>query len=134
MKLPRFALSCKSSFMKRVNFDESRLARDDGDVTQTRQQAETEENAPETAHPELGGRRSNQKLRTRNAIIAATRELIRSGGEVTMPAVAQAALVSEATAYRYFPDLSTLLRDPSRPEVRPYRQRARAAGAGDVLG
>lgn len=97
--------------MKRVNFDEMALARDDGGVTQTRQRTETEDQRPETAHPELGGRRSNQKLRTRNAIIAATRELIRGGGEVTMPAVAQAALVSEATAYRYFPDLSTLLRE-----------------------
>ena len=66
---------------------------------------------PELAHPELGGRRSNQKLRTRNAIIAATRELIRGGGPVTMPEVAQAALVSEATAYRYFPDLGSLLRE-----------------------
>ena len=97
--------------MKREDFDESASPRDDGHVTQTRQRTETEEKAPETAHPELGGRRSNQKLRTRNAIIAATRELIRGGGEVTMPAVAQAALVSEATAYRYFPDLSTLLRE-----------------------
>jgi AcrR family transcriptional regulator len=97
--------------MKRANFDESASARDDGHVTQTRQRTETEENALQAAHPELGGRRSNQKLRTRNAIIAATRELIRGGGEVTMPAVAQAALVSEATAYRYFPDLSTLLRE-----------------------
>lgn len=111
MKLPWLALTCKSTLMKRVDFDESSSARDDGDVTQTRQRAGTEAQAPDPAHPELGGRRSNQKLRTRNAIIAATRELIRGGGEVTMPAVAQAALVSEATAYRYFPDLSTLLRE-----------------------
>jgi AcrR family transcriptional regulator len=97
--------------MKRANFDESPSARDDGDVTQTRQRTGTEAQTPDPAHPELGGRRSNQKLRTRNAIIAATRELIRGGGEVTMPAVAQAALVSEATAYRYFPDLGTLLRE-----------------------
>ncbi|MBS2965792.1 TetR family transcriptional regulator [Actinocrinis puniceicyclus] len=62
-------------------------------------------------HPELAGRRSNQKLRTRAAVVAAARELMRGGGEVTMPAVARAALVSEATAYRYFPDLSSLLRE-----------------------
>jgi AcrR family transcriptional regulator len=30
---------------------------------------------------------------------------------VTMPAVAKSALVSEATAYRYFPDLASLLRE-----------------------
>lgn len=111
MKLSWFMLSCKSTLMKRADFDESASARDDGEVTQTWQRAETEGQTPETGHPELGGRRSNQKLRTRNAIIAATRELIRGGGEVTMPAVAQAALVSEATAYRYFPDLGTLLRE-----------------------
>jgi AcrR family transcriptional regulator len=53
--------------------------------------------------------RINQKLRTRMAIVASCRELIRSGGPVTMPAVARAALVSEPTAYRYFPDLTSLL-------------------------
>jgi len=51
----------------------------------------------------------NQKERTRQAIVAATRDLARAGGEVTMPAVARSALVSEATAYRYFPDLASLL-------------------------
>lgn len=54
--------------------------------------------------------RANQKLRTRTAIVDAARGLIRSGSEVTMPAVARAAMVSEATAYRYFPDLVSLLR------------------------
>lgn len=51
---------------------------------------------------------ADQKRRTRTALIGACRELIRSGGEVTMPAVAQAAGVSEATAYRHFPDLFSL--------------------------
>ena len=60
---------------------------------------------------EAGAGRVNQKERTRRAIVAAARELIRAGGEVTMPAVARSALVSEATAYRYFPDLASLLRD-----------------------
>jgi AcrR family transcriptional regulator len=55
--------------------------------------------------------RVNQKLRTRNAIIAAAIELSRTGREVTMPEVARAALVSEATAYRYFPDLASLLQE-----------------------
>jgi AcrR family transcriptional regulator len=53
--------------------------------------------------------RVNQKERTRRAIVAAARDLIHAGGEVTMPAVAKSALVSEATAYRYFPDLASLL-------------------------
>ena len=55
--------------------------------------------------------RANQKKRTRTAIVEAGRELIRSGGPVTMPDVAKAALVSEATAYRYFPDLAALLNE-----------------------
>lgn len=53
--------------------------------------------------------RANQKARTRKAIVDACRELTRSGAELTMPDVARAAMVSEATAYRYFPDLASLL-------------------------
>jgi AcrR family transcriptional regulator len=55
--------------------------------------------------------RANQKLRTRTAIVQAAAELSRTGREVTMSEVAKAALVSEATAYRYFPDLASLLRE-----------------------
>jgi len=55
--------------------------------------------------------RANQKERTRTAIVAAARETIAAGGELTMPEVARRALVSEATAYRYFPDLVSLLRE-----------------------
>jgi AcrR family transcriptional regulator len=53
--------------------------------------------------------RVNQKRRTYNAIVQAAAELMRTGREVTMLEVAKAALVSEATAYRYFPDLASLL-------------------------
>jgi AcrR family transcriptional regulator len=53
--------------------------------------------------------RTNQKERTRSAIVDAARALIEAGGEVSMPLVAQGARVSEATAYRYFPDLASLL-------------------------
>jgi AcrR family transcriptional regulator len=53
--------------------------------------------------------RVNQKLRTRTAIIQATAKLAGTGREVTMPEIARLALVSEATAYRYFPDLASLL-------------------------
>ena len=61
--------------------------------------------------------RANQKLRTRNAIVQAAAELSRSGREVTMPEVAKAAMVSEATAYRYFPDLASLLRESIAGEL-----------------
>jgi AcrR family transcriptional regulator len=60
---------------------------------------------------ELESGRANQKKRTYLAIVAAARDLAATGGEVTMAAVAQSALVSEATAYRYFPDLASLLRE-----------------------
>jgi AcrR family transcriptional regulator len=54
---------------------------------------------------------ADQRLRTRAALVGACRELIRSGGDVTMPAVAQAAEVSEATAYRHFADLASLINE-----------------------
>jgi AcrR family transcriptional regulator len=60
---------------------------------------------------EAPGGRVHQKQRTRAAIVAAARDLISGSAEVTMPEVARAALVSEATAYRYFPDLVSLLRE-----------------------
>lgn len=63
---------------------------------------------PPQTRPPLTGR-VNQKTRTRMAIVGAARELMRQGQPVTMPAVAQSALVSEPTAYRYFPDLLSLL-------------------------
>ena len=53
--------------------------------------------------------RTNQKLRTRNEILRAATDLIRTGRDVTMLEIAKAALVSEATAYRHFPDLPSLL-------------------------
>ena len=62
-----------------------------------------------TATSEAAGGRANQKTRTRRAIVDACRELVRTGSDVTMPEVAKLALVSEATAYRYFPDLVSLL-------------------------
>jgi AcrR family transcriptional regulator len=57
------------------------------------------------------GGRANQKARTRAAILEACGELVLSGAEVSMPEVAARALVSEATAYRYFPDLISLLQE-----------------------
>ena len=57
------------------------------------------------------GGRVNQKARTRAAIVEAVQDLARAGAEITIQAVAKAALVSEATAYRYFPDLVSLLRE-----------------------
>src|SRR3569833_147424 len=59
----------------------------------------------------MDGGRVDQQRRTRNAIVAAATELVRGGRAVAMPEVAKAAEVAEATAYRYFPVLASLLRE-----------------------
>ena len=53
--------------------------------------------------------RVNQKRRTRAAIVAAAVELVEQGQSPTVAEVADAALVSRATAYRYFPTQEYLL-------------------------
>jgi AcrR family transcriptional regulator len=55
--------------------------------------------------------RMRQKERTRAALIAAARQLILDGAAVTMMGAATTVGVSEATAYRHFPDLPSLLRE-----------------------
>jgi len=72
--------------------------------------------------------RINQKRRTRNAIIAACQQLIATGADINMPAVARAALVSEPTAYRYFPDLASLLEE-ALTGIEPDPAAALTAGA-----
>ena len=58
---------------------------------------------------ELTGR-TRQKQRTRDALIAAARDLVAQGGAApTVEAAAEAASVSRTTAYRYFPTQSALL-------------------------
>jgi AcrR family transcriptional regulator len=53
--------------------------------------------------------RVNQKQRTREALVAATRELLAEGISPTMEAAAGRAAVSRTTAYRYFPSTRALL-------------------------
>jgi AcrR family transcriptional regulator len=57
---------------------------------------------------ELTGRIS-QKARTRDALIAATREQLARGVTPTMEGAAAAASISRTTAYRYFPNSRALL-------------------------
>lgn len=60
--------------------------------------------------PYEAGGRTAQKLRTRNLLIAATRELITSGGAApTVDQAASRAGISRTTAYRYFPNQKSLL-------------------------
>ncbi len=53
--------------------------------------------------------RANQKERTRAALVAAASELLRRGSPPTVAEAAEAAKVSRATAYRYFPTQEALL-------------------------
>lgn len=55
----------------------------------------------------------NQKARTRKALLAAATELIKEGKPPSMPDVAERALVSTATAYRYFPNAQNLWEEAS---------------------
>lgn len=52
--------------------------------------------------------RSNQKARTRAALLAAAIDLVREGRPPSMAEAAERAMVSVATAYRYFPSADDL--------------------------
>lgn len=53
--------------------------------------------------------RHAQKSRTRKALLVAARQLLAEKATLTIPAVAKAAGISRATAYRYFADPSVLV-------------------------
>lgn len=57
--------------------------------------------------------RTNQRYRTRKDLIAAAGRLMKDGRKPTLDEVAEAALVSRATAYRYFPNIDALLVEAS---------------------
>jgi AcrR family transcriptional regulator len=57
--------------------------------------------------------RPNQRYRTRKDVIAAAARLIKEGRKPSIEEVAEAALVSRATAYRYFPNIEALLIEAS---------------------
>jgi AcrR family transcriptional regulator len=59
--------------------------------------------------PYLESGRRAQKQRTREALVAAARQLVADGAAPTVDAAAVAAGVARATAYRYFPTQLTLL-------------------------
>lgn len=53
--------------------------------------------------------RWKQRRRTRQDILAAAAELLKTGQKPSLEEIADAALVSRATAYRYFPNADALL-------------------------
>jgi AcrR family transcriptional regulator len=62
------------------------------------------------------GGRTRQKQRTRDALVAAARGLIADGAVPTVEAVAERSGISRTSAYRYFPNQSSLLA-VAHPEV-----------------
>lgn len=59
--------------------------------------------------PYLHTGRTSQKARTRDALIAAARELLAKGMTLTIEAAAAEADIGRTTAYRYFPNSRALL-------------------------
>lgn len=53
--------------------------------------------------------RDNQRRRTRKDLLQAASRLLKEGRKPTMDNIAEEAMVSRATAYRYFPNLERLL-------------------------
>ena len=70
---------------------------------------------PKTAEAGLraGTGRPNQKSRTRKDLLQAAARLVRQGRNPSLEEIAADALVSRATAYRYFPDVGALLLESS---------------------
>src|SRR4051812_37779245 len=64
---------------------------------------------PDQKKPE----RANQRYRTRKDLIAAAARLMKEGRKPSLEEVAEAARVSRATAYRYFPNVEALLAEAS---------------------
>lgn len=65
----------------------------------------------------LSGGRTNQKARTRAALLRAAAELVREGRPPSIPEAADRALVSVATAYRYFSSAEDLWWEASEAAI-----------------
>lgn len=78
--------------------------------------------------------RANQKIRTRTALLRAAAELLRQGRPPSIPDAAEQALVSVATAYRYFSSAEDLWWEASQEAfdiAAMERAEERVEGAGD---
>jgi AcrR family transcriptional regulator len=70
--------------------------------------------------------RPNQRRRTRKDLLDAAARLVKQGRKPTLEEIAEEALVSRATAYRYFPNVEALLVEASFDIAIP--------GPGDLFG
>jgi AcrR family transcriptional regulator len=73
--------------------------------------------------------RANQKARTRQAIVRAAGALLAKGAKPSFDEIAEAARVSRATTYRYFPGLDALLSEAAVDLMVPEAEDLFAAGA-----
>jgi len=72
--------------------------------------------------------RPNQKRRTRKDLLQAAARLMKQGRRPSLEEVAEEALVSRATAYRYFPTIEALLAEASADVVTPEPEELFAGG------
>jgi AcrR family transcriptional regulator len=75
--------------------------------------------------------RPAQRLRTRKDLLRAAARLMKQGGSPTLEEVAAEAMVSRATAYRYFPDVGALLAEASIDVQLPDASELFGSGASD---
>lgn len=79
-----------------------------------------------------GAGRPNQRRRTRKDLLEAAARLMRAGKSPSLDDVAEEALVSRATAYRYFPGVEALLVEASLDVAFPDSATLFADGPADV--
>lgn len=75
--------------------------------------------------------RANQRHRTRKDLLRAAWRLVQQGRKPSLEEIAEEALVSRATAYRYFPNVEALLAEASLDVATPEPDVLFKAGAGD---
>jgi AcrR family transcriptional regulator len=75
--------------------------------------------------------RPNQRHRTRQDLLRAASELMKAGRRPTLEEAAETALVSRATAYRYFPSIEALLVEASLDVAFPDPAEALAGAPAD---
>lgn len=67
--------------------------------------------------------RPNQKLRTRKDLLQAAARLMQSGVKPSLEEIAEEAMVSRATAYRYFPNVEALLAEAALDIAAPLEEK-----------
>ena len=77
--------------------------------------------------------RANQKRRTRKDLLQAASRLMKQGRKPSIDEIAEEALVSRATAYRYFPGLEALLVEASLDVAVPNAQELFKGASSDPI-